>query len=838
MPNKVQLENALLGTDQWKLINPVPLSVRNPNDFSTGALEGYASLTSVNVGGDISLYVRSTAPTFSIDIYRMGYYNNLGGRLMKSIPSVASVVQPMPAPQDSNNYGLVECDWIESYRLTVPTDWVSGVYLAKLTAHDENQWQCYIIFVVREDERPSDVLMQCSVNTYQAYNGWGGRSIYHSYCVDEKSIYTKVSFNRPYFAAHRGYAKENNAPVTPYARGAGHLFAHFPFGVYEQAWEYNMIRWLEKNGYDVTYCTNIDVHRDAMLLLSHRAFISVGHDEYWSREMRVNVEMARDQGVDLLICGGNSIYRQVRLESDAHGNPYRTLVCHKPDTFPAVVDPVALRIKAGAGTEDDLYPYPNVTGEFKKIERYEVDVDWPEATLTGSTWNGGAIYWEDLTVKAPADWIYNGSNAVPNQTLSNMAGYEVDGDMPNSVKYAPPNRRILASSATGGLVQAYAVDGGATVFSAGTIHWSWGLDDWAIEGCSPDNGRPASITTDAVVQRITSNLLARAVQNIGAEAHFFGTYGSGSLAPLGQVSGLRVKWRMIPGSFSAPQSTDALFYDPTTGEAQFYTLQKNGPQISLVPIGGLFRGWRKSLHIIAGTFSNSGLTDLLFFDRATGEAQFYRTDGKGNLLPSALINLQNLVPNGAPHSGWRRTWQIIPGHFGGNPSTNDLLIYNPARGELQFYATNGQGGILPLGGLRTGFRRRLQIVPGQFRTRATANPVRTDLLFYDPINGDAEFMEADGIGGVSRIGSPQSGWRKGWRIIPGIFGGTTQLTDLLLYEPATGDAHFFASNGEGGILPIGGSISGWRRTWQIVPFKFRDWPQTDLLFFDSFATVP
>ncbi len=838
MANKIQIENALLGTDQWKLTNPTPLLLRDPNNWSTPALEGYASLTSVNVGDEISFYVRSMAPSFAIDIYRMGYYNNLGGRLMKSIPSVASIEQPMPVAQDSTNYGLIECDWIETYKLTVPADWVSGVYLAKLTCNDTAQLQCYIIFVVREDNRPSDVLMQCSVNTYQAYNGWGARSIYPSNSVDKSEAFTKVSFNRPYFAAHRGYASENNPPVAPLARGAGHLFAHFPFGVYEPAWEYNMIRWLEKSGYDVTYCTNIDVHRDPQLLLSHRAFISVGHDEYWTREMRVNVEMARDQGVDLLFCCGNSVYRQSRLESDAHGNPYRTLVCHKPEVKSGPEDPVATRIKNNQGTEDDLYPYPNVTGEFEKTTRYGVDIGWPEATLTGSTWNREAVYWADLTVKAPSDWIYSGSDAGLNDTLPLMAGYEVDGDMPDSVKYAPSNRRILATSARGGQVQAYAVDGGATVFSAGTIHWSWGLDDWAIEGCSPDNGRPSGLSTNPIVQKMTSNLLARAVRNTGAEAHFYRTNVAEGIASLGHVAGLRVKWRIIPGSFTTPQSTDALFYDPTTGEAQIYTLKKDGEQIRLLPVGALFRGWRKSLRIIPGTFSNSGLTDLLFFDRATGEVQLYRTNGSGSLEPLVLTNLQKLVPHGAAHTNWRRTWQIFPGRFAGSGSTDDLLIYNPARGELQFYATDDHGAIQPLGALRTGFRRTLQIVTGRFKTRDASSSQQTDLLFYDPVHGDAEFHEAHRLSGLTAIGTPQTGWRKGWRIIPGSFGGVTQLTDLLLYEPATGDAHFFSPSGSGGILPIGGPLYGWRRTWQIFPFKFPDSANTDLMFFDSFAVVP
>lgn len=827
MQNKIQIENDLIGTSQWQLDKPVPFSERDPDNWSTPALEGYASLTSVNIGGDISFYVRTKAPTFSVEIYRMGYYNNLGGRLMKKVQGLPSVMQPMPTAQDSTNYGLIECNWIESYRLTVPTDWVSGVYLAKLLANDASGWQSYIIFVVRDDARASDVLMQCSVNTYQAYNGWGGRSIYEANSKPEDISFCKVSFNRPYFAAHRGHVWEGGQ-VTPYARGAGHLFAHFPFGTYEPAWEYNMIRWLEQKGYDVTYCTNIDTHRDPKLLLSRRAFLSVGHDEYWTREMRVNAELARDQGVDLMFFSGNSVYRQSRLENDAQGNPHRTLVCFKPDKA-AAIDPVATRIVNGVATDDDLYPYPNVTGEFWKELRYSVQVAWPEASLTGSTWTETSTYWEDLTVTAPSDWIFGGSGAALNQALVGLGGYELDGDFHNSAMYAPGNRRILATSGSGGRVQAYAVDGGATVFSSGSMHWSWGLDDWKIQGCTLYQDRPA--ISNPVVQQITTNLLARAVRTTGAESHYLRPDGSGGLADLGQASNLRVRWRIIPGSFSAPQSTDALFYDPTTGEAQLYTLRSSG---SLVPISTLFRGWRKSLCIIAGKFSDSGLTDLLFYDRASGEAQFHRADGKGHIIPMSADNLPGISPIGPMLTGWRRTLQIIPGRFGGSGSTTDLLFYNPARGEVQFCATDGRGGIQPIGGLSPGWRRTWQIIPGQFGGTSG----RTDLYLYDPTLGESYFFATNGQGGIQPIGAAHTGLRRSWRIIPGRFRDASTWTDLLHYDPASGEAQFYTTDGAGGLTPLGSLQTGWRRTWQIFPVVPSASAKTDLLFFDSFATVP
>lgn len=839
MTNKIQLENSQPGTDEWKLTNPVPYSQRDPNNFSTAAIEGYASLTSVNIGGEIGFCVRTKAPRFSIDIYRMGYYNDQGGRFMLSIPNLTGDLQSMPVPQDKENFGLIECDWNESYRLKVPTNWISGVYLAKLT-ESINGWQSYIVFVVRDDARAADVLMQCSVTTYQAYNGWGGRSIYA--CNSERykdangsyvslpgqappwvlnDAVTKVSFNRPYYAAHRGYSWEG-LHVTPYVTGSGHLFANFPFGSYEPAWEYNMIRWLEKEGYDVTYCTNIDVHRDPKLLLSRRAFISVGHDEYWTREMPVNVELARDQGVDLMFCCGNSVYRQSRLESDGKGTPYRTLVCHKPESATFKADPLAQKILNNQASDDDLYPYPNVTGEFITETRYGVMVAWPESSLTGSTWTREAFYYESFTVASSSDWIFSGTAAEPGDTLTNMAGYEVDGDKLNSVIYAPSHRRVLATSPGGGLVLAYSVDGGTTVFSSGSIHWSWGLDDWQIPEFNKDQGRPGiSTDTSNVVKKMTANLLARAVRKTGAEAAICSTSGTGTITQTGFDSGLPVRWRFIPGKFSTSGSTDVLVYDPTTGDLQFYAVGKN---CSLTPIGSPRSGERKSWSIIPGTFrTGSTLTDLLFYDRASGEAQFYRTDGSGALIPI-----------GSLLTGWRRTLQIIPGRFGNKSATSDLMLYNPAHGEVQFVSTNGQGGIAPIGSKNSGWRRTWQIIPGKFGSTSG----RTDLLLYDPALGEAMFCSPNGTGGINMLGSVHYTMGRTWKIIPGAFGSTTGRTDLLFYDQTSGEAQFYASDGVGGFTPIGSPISGWRKAWQIFPLLFSGDSRTSLLFFDSFAAVP
>ena len=291
--NPIQIENAKAGTTDWGIAS----LARNHE------IEGYASLTSVNRGGQISFFVNTAAPSYTIEIFRMGWYGGKGGRRMTAAVQVPGTQQPAPTTDPVT--GLIECAWTNPYVLNIPnnildpSDWASGVYLAKLTASDSGK-QRYIIFVVRDDARSSDYLFQTSVNTYQAYNNWGGKSLYSFNSTNGPA--RKVSFNRPYDERAGDFLR----------------------------WEYNMLRFLEREGYDLTYVTDLDAHENANLLLSHKAFLVVGHDEYWSWQMRSNVVAARDANVSLAFFAANTCYWQVRLEPSAiTGAPDRTLVGYK-----------------------------------------------------------------------------------------------------------------------------------------------------------------------------------------------------------------------------------------------------------------------------------------------------------------------------------------------------------------------------------------------------------------------------------------------------------------------------------------------------------------------------
>ena len=165
--NPIQIENRKPGTRSWDLIN-----VARDHE-----IEGYASLTSVDAGGEINFFVNTVDRGYTLTIYRIGYYQGLGGRQMTMPLTQPGISQPIPAPNAET--GLIECLWTNPCVFKVPADWLSGIYLVKLTGVPSGK-KSYIVFVVRNDGRPSDLIFQSTVTTCQAYNAWGGKSLYRS----------------------------------------------------------------------------------------------------------------------------------------------------------------------------------------------------------------------------------------------------------------------------------------------------------------------------------------------------------------------------------------------------------------------------------------------------------------------------------------------------------------------------------------------------------------------------------------------------------------------------------------------------------------------------------
>jgi hypothetical protein len=455
--NPVKAENALPGTSDWTITKPAT---------SSHLIEGYADKVSVNIGGQIGLYVNASPATlYNLDVFRMGWYKGAGARRLLRVSNLSGAAQPA-CPLEPTR-GLVQCNWNRSYTLGVPSAWTSGVYLARLTRTDG--YQSYIIFVVRDDAGSSALLFQTSVATYQAYNAWGGESLYGSSDttgeIGTAGHAFAVSFDRPY---DRGY-------------GSG----DFLF------WEYPMVRWLEMNGYDVSYTTDIDTDFSVDSLLRHKAFLSVGHDEYWSRNMYDHVEYARDRGVSLGFFGGNIDFWQVRFESSANGSD-RVMICYKDKTL----DPEY-------GQHNDL-----VTVKWR-----DPLLNRPEQSLIGQMWESWFHPPTSFALR-PINtnlWPYAGTGLHDGADVQGMVGYEYDrvfSDVPTA-----PGLQILASSPVVNVngtpsvsnVTLYTASSGARVFSAGSIQWSWGLDDEALEVGL--NDWSMHHTANYAIRRMTANIL-------------------------------------------------------------------------------------------------------------------------------------------------------------------------------------------------------------------------------------------------------------------------------------------------------------------------------------------
>lgn len=450
------------------------------------SLQGFSTEISVNRGETVHFKVRTDAPAYRIRLYRIGYYGGAGARLVAEIP--ASIISRFQQPECLSEIqtGLIDCgNWQVSASWAVPADAVSGVYIARLI-RDDTGGASHIMFIVRNDLSRADILVQTSDTTWQAYNDYGGNSLYVG--APAERAY-KVSYNRPMVLREKKYRRAS-------------FWAN----------EYPTLRWLEANGYDVTYFSGVDTARRGELLRQHKVFMSVGHDEYWAAEQRAKVEAARDAGVHLAFLSGNAVFWKTRWEPsiDASASPWRTLVSYKETHADRKIDPSAL----ATGTwRDPRFSVPTDGGR-------------PENALKGSLFvanccrfdaivvsqlQGGNRFWRntDVAKLQPGASVTVGSGIV---------GYEWDGDLDNGFRPAG----LIRLSATQLNIDSALLDfgsnygagsvthtltlfkhaSGSLVFSTGTILWGWALD------ATHDDPDARGVTVDPRLQQATVNILA------------------------------------------------------------------------------------------------------------------------------------------------------------------------------------------------------------------------------------------------------------------------------------------------------------------------------------------
>ncbi|WP_299363849.1 N,N-dimethylformamidase beta subunit family domain-containing protein [uncultured Paracoccus sp.] len=497
---------------------------------ATNQIEGFATDISVDTGEVVTFKVNvnatHTAP-YHIEIYRLGYYGGSGATLVTTLDNLTGSRQPDPV-RDAR--GLVDAgNWSLSASWQTPETAVSGVYLAKLV-RDDNGATNQIPFILREDDlRPngtrSDVVFQTADTTWHAYNGWAGRdgqvggNFYGGF--SQPDDLTPDPGPNP----DRAFAVSYNRPIiTRDGGGAAAGAQDYLFGA-----EYAAIYWLEQQGYDVSYVAGVDTDRLGVNgLLGNKAYLSVGHDEYWSGGQRANVEAARDAGVNLLFWSGNEVYWKTRYEHSIDGSntPYRTLVSYK-ETW--------ANFSRDAQPEDyaNIDPSDEWTGTWRDLRFVESrDASGnliavgarPENSLTGQLFGpDGNNFGGGLDVPATYSTLrfWRGTNVADrgvNYIATGILGYEWNTSPedanrpPGLIKLSETTlewprilidegNRTEPGTATHNLTL-YRDPSGALVFGAGTVFWSWGLSNQ--HDSSPYGGNIA----DTNIQQLSVNVFA------------------------------------------------------------------------------------------------------------------------------------------------------------------------------------------------------------------------------------------------------------------------------------------------------------------------------------------
>ena len=453
----VAAENAKPGAAGWT----VAASAVGPQN----AIQGYTDQVSVTSGQSFRLYVSTTAPQFAATAYRIGYYAGANARQVWQSPQTPGRLQTAQSFDKATN--TVECEWKPS--LTVDTTgWPEGDYLIKLAASN-GKGQRYVPITVRSTTTAGRVILVAGVTTWQAYNAWGGYSLYHGlkgYADRARA----VSFDRPY--------------LDPDEQAGDGLF--FPF---DQA----AVSFAEQHGLPVAYETDLELETHPELFKGAAAIVSDGHDEYYSAQMRQSLTTARDTGTNLAFLGANGIFRHIRWGSTALGAD-RLVVCYKD----AASDPMYATDKSQTTQDWRDGPDPR-----------------PENALTGSFYQCNPVD-AAYVVYDPANWIFAGTGVAKGSSFPGLVGPEYDRVV--DITTTPHPIEVLSHSPLtcqghGSYQESayYTVPSGAGVFDAGTMRWECALGSQ----CSSH----LNAADRAFVRTATLNLLRAFVQGPAGKAH-------------------------------------------------------------------------------------------------------------------------------------------------------------------------------------------------------------------------------------------------------------------------------------------------------------------------------
>lgn len=420
---------------------------------SRGGIEGFADRTSVAPGEPVHVFVSTTAATYVVRAFRMGWYAGVGGRLVWTSAPRPGRLQPGPVLAVAATRTW-RAPWRPSVTLATK-NWLPGDYLLRLDTSTRHS--SFVPVTVRDTTALGRVVLLNAVTTWQAYNRWGCCDLYRGADGTFASRSRAVSFDRP-------YADED---------GTGQFLRR----------ELPVVVHAERLGLPLQYLTDVDLERDPRALDGARAVVSMGHDEYYSPAMRAALTSARDAGTNLAFFGANAVFRRIRLAATALG-PNRLEINYKV----AREDPLLGKNDAAVTSDWPAPPAAN-----------------PESSLIGAQYGcfpGGARV--AGVVAAPGSWILAGTAVSPGTRLPGLIGPELDAVRP---RYPTPrpievvlHSPVNCPRGDPGFADAtyYVARSGAGVFDAGTIDWPCA----SVGGCS------AQGQTQAVVSKATDNVLA------------------------------------------------------------------------------------------------------------------------------------------------------------------------------------------------------------------------------------------------------------------------------------------------------------------------------------------
>ena len=408
----------LRGSDDWRMTR-----------FAEDAqIEAYTTRASAPPGVSLELKVSTSDRAFRVSAYRIGAYDGGTGHLVHRSQLVAGERQAGPVFQPFETRTVV-APWDVSITLATK-GWEPGFYVLRLAT--TSGWEYQVPYIVSSPTAAGSVALVVPVTTWQAYNVWGGYSLYQGPSGDRRSW--AVSFDRPYHGV--GGMNDFRSAVIPIVVRA------------------------EASGVPLSYFANVDLHERQDLLTGALGYVSTGHDEYWTPSMRRTVETARDTGTNLAFLGANTAYWRIRLDDRPTG-PLRLETGYRYD---AAIDPMR---------EEDP---EDVTGRFRDAPAAD-----PEDGLAGVLYECYPVD-ADYVVASPGWWGFAGTGVHAGTAIPGLVGGEADRVYPD--RTTPRPLQVLSHTAyscrgdaTTSQSVYYTVPSGAGVFTAGTLRWGCALVD-------------------------------------------------------------------------------------------------------------------------------------------------------------------------------------------------------------------------------------------------------------------------------------------------------------------------------------------------------------------------